>query len=172
MLKFFDQTAGDDHEGWSRGLTPKSYWENRLQLLSADRSEVESLIDQIRSSSQDGTFSDPKRVKLFQVRTTKLVIYLPSDLNINLSSEDDELAVIISGGDSVKLIHKKCKLDTSVAILGNNRAIKNLSKVLSSVLPDCMRMMKEKKTVRLTAIGPKVAESKELLVAIALCLLG
>ncbi|PLW46370.1 hypothetical protein PCANC_00100 [Puccinia coronata f. sp. avenae] len=165
------QGAGDDHEGWSMGLTPKLFWENRLQLLSADRSEIESLIDQIVSSSQDVTFSDPKRIELFQVRTTKLVIHFPSDVNENLSSEDDGLAVIISGCDSVKLIHKKCKLDASVALLGNSRTIKNLSKVLLSVLPDCMQMMKENKTVRLTAIGPKLAESKELLVAIALCLL-
>lgn len=160
------QGAGDDHEGWSRGLTPKLFWENRVELLSANRSELESLIDGIVSTAQDKV---SQRTELFQVRTTKLFIYLPSELDRNAMSEDD-LEVIISGGDSVELTCKKDKLEKSAAII-NNRSMKNLSKTLSSVLPDCTQMMQQSKTLRLTAIGPQLDKSKELLVAIALCLL-
>lgn len=38
------QGSGDDHELWSRGLTPAVFWENKDELLSADRGELESII--------------------------------------------------------------------------------------------------------------------------------
>ncbi|KAI9626081.1 hypothetical protein KEM48_010590 [Puccinia striiformis f. sp. tritici PST-130] len=134
--------SGDDHEGWSRGLTPKLFWENRFQLLSANRSELECLIDQIVSSSLDNTFSNLKLVEIFEVRSTKLFIHLPSDLYKNLPSEDE--------------------LDVSSL---------DLATTLSSILPECTEMIQHNRAVRLTAIGPKLDQAKELMVAIALCLL-
>ncbi|EFP81001.2 initiator tRNA phosphoribosyl transferase [Puccinia graminis f. sp. tritici CRL 75-36-700-3] len=163
------QGAGDDHEGWSRGLTPKLFWENRLQLLSANRPELDSLIDRIVSSSLDNTSSNFKRVEVFEVRATKLFICLPNDLDNNRPTED-ELDVIISGGNSIELKCKKYKLENTVAV-SKSRAMKNFSTALSSVLPDCTQMMRERKAVRLTAIGPNLNESKEMMVAIGLCLL-
>ncbi|OAV93172.1 initiator tRNA phosphoribosyl transferase [Puccinia triticina 1-1 BBBD Race 1] len=163
------QGAGDDHEGWSRGLTHKLFWDNHHEFLAAHRHELESLIDLIVSSSLDNTCSNLKRVEVFEVRTTKLFICLPNDFNQNSSSED-ALDVIISGGDSVELRCKKDKIEKKV-VVANNRVMKNLSKTLSSVLPECIQMMKDSKAVRLTAIGPKLDESKEIMVAIALCLL-
>ncbi|POW10502.1 hypothetical protein PSHT_08749 [Puccinia striiformis] len=163
------QGAGDDHEGWSRGLTPKLFWENRFQLLSANRSELECLIDQIVSSSLDNTFSNLKLVEIFEVRSTKLFIHLPSDLYKNLPSED-ELDVIISGGDSVELKCKKHKINKTVA-MGHTRNMKDLATTLSSILPECTEMIQHNRAVRLTAIGPKLDQAKELMVAIALCLL-
>ncbi|POW07048.1 hypothetical protein PSTT_08531 [Puccinia striiformis] len=163
------QGAGDDHEGWSRGLTPKLFWENRFQLLSANRSELECLIDQIVSSSLDNTFSNLKLVEIFEVRSTKLFIHLPSDLHKNLPS-DDELDVIISGGDSVELKCKKHKIKKTVAMC-HTRNMKDLATTLSSILPECTEMIQHNRAVRLTAIGPKLDQAKELMVAIALCLL-
>jgi hypothetical protein len=162
--------TGDDHEGWSRGLTPKLFWESRLQLLSANRPELESLIDRIVSSSLDNASASLKRIEVFEVRATKLFISLPSDLDNNRPPED-ELDVTISGGNLIELKCEKYKIEKTVAV-SNSRAMKNLSTALSSVLPDCMQMMGESNAVRLTAIGPNLDESKEMMVAIGLCLLG
>ena len=38
------QGAGDDSEGWSRGLTPALFWQHKDLLLSTPESELESLI--------------------------------------------------------------------------------------------------------------------------------
>ncbi|KAI9616066.1 hypothetical protein H4Q26_011318 [Puccinia striiformis f. sp. tritici PST-130] len=146
----FRSAISDDHEGWSRGLTPKLFWENRFQLLSANRSELECLIDQIVSSSLDNTFSNLKLVEIFEVRSTKLFIHLPSDLYKNLPSED-ELDVIISGGDSVELKCKKHKINKTVAMC-HTRNMKDLATTCQ-------------------AYCQNLDQAKELMVAIALCLL-
>ncbi|KAF3085451.1 hypothetical protein TWF102_011595 [Orbilia oligospora] len=44
------QGAGDDHEGWARGLLPVTYWGNRERLLQTPEAELPELIDDIVKS--------------------------------------------------------------------------------------------------------------------------
>jgi tRNA A64-2'-O-ribosylphosphate transferase len=41
------QGAGDDSEGWSRGLTPALFWQHKDELLNKPESELESLISML-----------------------------------------------------------------------------------------------------------------------------
>ncbi|GAA5909073.1 tRNA A64-2'-O-ribosylphosphate transferase [Sporobolomyces salmoneus] len=41
------QGSGDDHEAWSKGLTPKVFWDHADEILSASREEIDSIIARI-----------------------------------------------------------------------------------------------------------------------------
>lgn len=47
------QGAGDDSEGWARGLTSELWWENWERLLGATEEEVEGMIDEIVATEKD-----------------------------------------------------------------------------------------------------------------------
>ncbi|KAK6502519.1 hypothetical protein TWF506_003100 [Arthrobotrys conoides] len=53
------QGAGDDHEGWARGLLPVTYWENREKLLQTPEAELPELIDEIVKSGVSISNSTP-----------------------------------------------------------------------------------------------------------------
>lgn len=60
------QGAGDDSEGWARGLTSELWWENQGKLLAAGDVEVEALIDRIvadaKVKQKENTGGDSVRV--------------------------------------------------------------------------------------------------------------
>ncbi|GAA6032014.1 hypothetical protein JCM8097_003388 [Rhodosporidiobolus ruineniae] len=41
------QGSGDDHEAWSRGLTPPVFWANKEEILAAGREEIDEVIARI-----------------------------------------------------------------------------------------------------------------------------
>ncbi|GAA5844979.1 hypothetical protein JCM11251_003170 [Rhodosporidiobolus azoricus] len=41
------QGSGDDHEAWSRGLTPGVFWRNSEEILSASRDEIEEVVARV-----------------------------------------------------------------------------------------------------------------------------
>ncbi|GAA6011828.1 hypothetical protein JCM11491_000764 [Sporobolomyces phaffii] len=41
------QGSGDDHEAWSKGLTPKVFWQFADEILSASRDQIDSTISRI-----------------------------------------------------------------------------------------------------------------------------
>ncbi|KAK6342066.1 hypothetical protein TWF730_001548 [Orbilia blumenaviensis] len=47
------QGAGDDHEGWARGLLPVTYWKNRERLLQTPEAELPEVIDEIVKSEEN-----------------------------------------------------------------------------------------------------------------------
>ncbi|KAK6496213.1 hypothetical protein TWF481_002237 [Arthrobotrys musiformis] len=53
------QGAGDDHEGWARGLLPITYWENRERLLQTPEAELPEVIDEIVKSGSSNSNSTP-----------------------------------------------------------------------------------------------------------------
>ncbi|KAF3183861.1 hypothetical protein TWF788_005587 [Orbilia oligospora] len=53
------QGAGDDHEGWARGLLPVTYWGNRERLLQTPEAELPELIDDIVKSGGSNSNNPP-----------------------------------------------------------------------------------------------------------------
>jgi tRNA A64-2'-O-ribosylphosphate transferase len=53
------QGAGDDNEGWSRGLTPQLFWENKQTLIDAGEQDLPDIIDQILAAKQDDRDATP-----------------------------------------------------------------------------------------------------------------
>ncbi|KAL4249908.1 tRNA A64-2'-O-ribosylphosphate transferase [Abortiporus biennis] len=45
------QGSGDDHELWGEGLTPDIFWDHKDQLLSADRSKLSGLVEELVNSN-------------------------------------------------------------------------------------------------------------------------
>ncbi|GAA5897448.1 hypothetical protein JCM6882_001889 [Rhodosporidiobolus microsporus] len=41
------QGSGDDHEAWSRGLTPGAFWKNSEEILKAGRDEIDEVIARV-----------------------------------------------------------------------------------------------------------------------------
>lgn len=47
------QGSGDDHEAWSKGLTPPVFWAHADEILAASREEVDAVISRILSCTSD-----------------------------------------------------------------------------------------------------------------------
>ncbi|BGP36497.1 tRNA A64-2'-O-ribosylphosphate transferase [Rhodotorula kratochvilovae] len=45
------QGSGDDHEAWSKGLTPPVFWEHADEILSASRKDIDEVIARIHAAS-------------------------------------------------------------------------------------------------------------------------
>ncbi|GAA6056027.1 hypothetical protein JCM3770_002148 [Rhodotorula araucariae] len=45
------QGSGDDHEAWSKGLTPPVFWEHADEILGASREDIDEVIARILASS-------------------------------------------------------------------------------------------------------------------------
>ena len=65
------QGAGDDSEGWSKGLTPNLFWKYREQLLAADQEDIPDLIEDLITTDQESGAADSDAVK---IGPTKLYI--------------------------------------------------------------------------------------------------
>lgn len=65
------QGAGDDSEGWSRGLTPRLFWQHKDLLLSTSEVELEALIQSL--VAKDGHWNDSTEAVLI-VPTSNLYI--------------------------------------------------------------------------------------------------
>jgi tRNA A64-2'-O-ribosylphosphate transferase len=51
--------SGDDHESWSLGLTPSLYWSHRLEILSADRASLSSVVERVVASGSTSCDQEP-----------------------------------------------------------------------------------------------------------------
>lgn len=49
------QGAGDDNEGWSRGLTPPHFWKNKETLMNVAEQDLSDIIARILGQDQDAT---------------------------------------------------------------------------------------------------------------------
>ncbi|KWU46929.1 initiator tRNA phosphoribosyl transferase [Rhodotorula sp. JG-1b] len=49
------QGSGDDHEAWSKGLTPPIFWAHADEILAASREEVDGVISRILSTSSSSS---------------------------------------------------------------------------------------------------------------------
>lgn len=65
------QGAGDDSEGWSKGLTPTLFWRHSEQLLSAVEEDIPDLIHGLISTDSEYSASSSDAVK---IGTTSLYI--------------------------------------------------------------------------------------------------
>ncbi|GAA6059869.1 hypothetical protein JCM10212_007074 [Sporobolomyces blumeae] len=72
------QGSGDDHEAWSKGLTPKTFWEHSDEILSASREDVDSVIARIvedaalASTMASTSLASAPRDTSIRVRSTRI----------------------------------------------------------------------------------------------------
>ena len=58
------QGAGDDSEGWSRGLTPTLFWGHQDQLLAAVEEDMPDIVQELINTGQDYGIARSDTVKL------------------------------------------------------------------------------------------------------------
>ncbi|GAA6015069.1 hypothetical protein JCM8202_004870 [Rhodotorula sphaerocarpa] len=67
------QGSGDDHEAWSKGLTPPVFWAHADRILAASREQVDDVISEILSS-QASTSSASSTASSRRIRKTRVFL--------------------------------------------------------------------------------------------------
>lgn len=68
------QGSGDDHEAWSKGLTPSLFWEHESEILSASREDIDDVIAALVASAPALSLSSLSLSSAKQIRQTPLFI--------------------------------------------------------------------------------------------------
>ncbi|KAL7340901.1 tRNA A64-2'-O-ribosylphosphate transferase [Rhodotorula toruloides] len=86
------QGSGDDHEAWSRGLTPSVFWRHADEILAVPREEIDQVIEQILAEEDAPTASSASSPT--RIRQTGL--YLRFAVPSNAPAPSDLFAISIS----------------------------------------------------------------------------
>ncbi|KAJ3810615.1 initiator tRNA phosphoribosyl transferase [Lentinula aff. lateritia] len=95
------QGSGDDHELWGMGLNPGIFWHNRERILSANRSEVETIITSCVNGPQNtDTVRLPSAVarvngRILLCATSDLIVSSPGHLSTTCSGESGDVAYLV-----------------------------------------------------------------------------
>ncbi|KAF9073544.1 initiator tRNA phosphoribosyl transferase [Rhodocollybia butyracea] len=96
------QGSGDDHELWGMGLTPDIFWRNRERLLSADRSDLETVVASCvaASSQQENVARCPSAIgrvrgRLMVCSTSELIVDPQGKLSVMAKEGLDDVALLV-----------------------------------------------------------------------------
>ncbi|KAJ4483778.1 initiator tRNA phosphoribosyl transferase [Lentinula aciculospora] len=99
------QGSGDDHELWGMGLNPDIFWRNRECILSAERSEMETIVALCVSSTPDkNTPRRPSAVDrvggcILLCSTSDLISKSSGGLSTIYSEESGDVAYLVLSSD-------------------------------------------------------------------------
>lgn len=168
---------GDDHEAWSQGLTPSIFWKYQTQILSAQRHDLGDLIqDLITKKGSDDPLSGASW-QSFMIQQTGLTILLAEGtlnlLQTRRAEEESSLSVLVSvSTHEIHIGSKGIPTDERIEMEGDMSVLRNLGKTLLRVTPVCIKHLRDSGQVRLIAGGLDVSKSLEVVIAIALSILG
>ncbi|GAA5997372.1 tRNA A64-2'-O-ribosylphosphate transferase [Rhodotorula paludigena] len=100
------QGSGDDHEAWSKGLTPPVFWQHADEILGASREEIDCVIERILATSSLAALNiaDPASSSTpssTQIRSTNL--YLRFAASSAGSAADDTTLITVSASKAPPL---------------------------------------------------------------------
>ncbi|KAF3923703.1 hypothetical protein ABW20_dc0103249 [Dactylellina cionopaga] len=96
------QGAGDDHEGWARGLLPVTYWKHEEKLLQTSEAELSALIDTIVKSHPTKEHASLSRLSILGRAQGKIAICDLDTYEALIKSQTPITgAVVCSGSSSV-----------------------------------------------------------------------
>ncbi|GAA5866393.1 hypothetical protein JCM1840_001300 [Sporobolomyces johnsonii] len=93
------QGSGDDHEAWSKGLTPKVFWEHADEILSASREDIDAVIARILDeSSLSASLAATSLVPtaFTQIRATKIHLRFAADPSIDIPEDLSHVIITVS----------------------------------------------------------------------------
>lgn len=139
------QGSGDDHELWGMGLTPDIFWAHRDRLLSADRSELESVVATCVSESQKQCLAHrPSAIvagRMLLCSTSDLVINSQGKLSTNDSTGSEDIAFLII---SHRAQHKYAdETEQSLLSIMTLEGKKGQAHFLQTILPRSMHFIRE-----------------------------
>ncbi|GAA5957602.1 hypothetical protein JCM21900_000764, partial [Sporobolomyces salmonicolor] len=93
------QGSGDDHEAWSKGLTPRVFWEHADEILSASREDIDAVIARILNESSlpaslAATSLSP--TAFTQIRATKIHLRFAADPSIDIPAGLSHITITVS----------------------------------------------------------------------------
>ncbi|GAA5945048.1 hypothetical protein JCM3775_004269 [Rhodotorula graminis] len=90
------QGSGDDHEAWSKGLTPPVFWQHADDILAASRDEIDDVIARILEASLAdlSTLSlAPDSAPAIEVRSTRLRLRFAAPPDAPSSEDSTKISV-------------------------------------------------------------------------------
>ncbi|KAK4057607.1 tRNA A64-2'-O-ribosylphosphate transferase [Microbotryomycetes sp. JL221] len=159
------QGSGDDHEEWSKGLTPSIFWKHSDRIFSASRVEIDDVIvDILRETST----SSEQTLDEYQIRDTN--IRLVFDQPACHTTDDDPCSVVIStqkvvpAPDATAARHIVCKPGKA----GHT----SFFKAIGPALQVAGKRLQEGADFTVIAAQTETSgDTKDLIVAFAVCLL-
>lgn len=160
------QGAGDDHEGWARGLTPPVFWRNKDILINSAEDDLPELIDELLA----------KEDSMAQTNTAMLIsptswLFLSTDSSpeafIRDTSRDKESTAMINIGAGRAAALETCLKGRFIQV--DCRTGKLGSRDLRKALPSILNRVSAWKDV--TAICINCADGRDISVGIALAVL-
>lgn len=122
------QGAGDDTENWALGLTPKIFWENRQELLSAPESQIPEIIQ--RYLSEQGVNESTIGLELCCIKPTSCLFVSVDRVANAISPEDSCVVILLPNLTETTILGKKMVL----GIGKNKQGSRNLRKHLGSII--------------------------------------
>ncbi|BGP12529.1 hypothetical protein JCM10213_007627 [Rhodosporidiobolus nylandii] len=96
------QGSGDDHEQWSRGLTPAIFWKHADEILFADREDIDEVIARIMleeyslKEKEEAEAGDASEVTCTPVRSTNLSLAFAAEASALASSSAPLITIAVS----------------------------------------------------------------------------
>ena len=104
------QGAGDDSEGWSKGLTPTLFWRHCEQLLAASEEDILDIIRNLLATDQDHTAASDNAVSIGPTR-----LYIGTLSSVVQAERYD--GVVICGGTESSTLDQEIKHDKGTKVL-------------------------------------------------------
>lgn len=129
------QGAGDDSEGWARGLTPGIWWENKKTLMATPEQELGNLIDSFVSTcrSQSSARSQAVLIQptccIYVASTVEPIRVEEWDAVIDCNSRYDGLLSSTEGQTTGQTRAKVLRLNVDTGKMGSRQLRKELPKL-------------------------------------------
>lgn len=139
------QGSGDDHELWGMGLTPDIFWAHRDRILSADRSELESVVATCVSESRKQCLTHPPSAivagRMLLCSTNDLVTNSQGKLSTNDSTGPEDIAFLIISHREQQKYADETSQDLLYIVTPEGK--KGQAHFLQTVLPLSMHFLQE-----------------------------
>jgi len=140
------QGSGDDHESWSRGLTPEMYWKNKEYLLSLSRSTLLEGISALLAADSGVDSAAGTIVPVFRTGS-RLAIGTLSALTSELLSDGRAYVILVTDISTIPSI-----ASDSILCLQVPAGKKGQLQLLTDVVPRSLQFLKHHLTSNKNAV--------------------
>ncbi|KAI5479778.1 tRNA A64-2'-O-ribosylphosphate transferase [Pseudohyphozyma bogoriensis] len=136
------QGSGDDHEAWSNGLLPKTFWKHSTRILAASREEIDEVIaDILAFEGEEPPSLDALKISSgIEIRSTGVLL----DLNASPSSVVDGAVDVLVTSASQPSASTEASDESSKHLIISTRPGKAGFNVFFDAVPQALMLAEEK----------------------------
>ncbi|KAK4055238.1 tRNA A64-2'-O-ribosylphosphate transferase [Microbotryomycetes sp. JL201] len=158
------QGSGDDHEEWSKGLTPDVFWANEKSIMAASRNDIDRLIQDVRSDTVSLASPDE-----FTIRSTHLKLVFGQTRTPDVAAKPHEL--VITTGQSP--LPAEDLPERYLATRPGKVGYTAFFKAVGTIVDELSANLQQGHLVSIVAAqSDTLSDTKDLVVAVALILLA